>query len=103
MNSWMDRRSGPRRSLNSVIPIRVDAHSGRLLDVSDSGLRFELDWPANDQIPSAVTLFVGTQSVAVPVIVAWKLQEGNRPWVCGALVSADGKAAWRRLLPMLAE
>ena len=102
MKNWTDRRNGPRRSVNAVIPIRVGAQAGRLLDVSDVGLRFELDWPVDDDIPSTITLLVGFQSVALPVIVAWKLREGDRPLICGALVSEDGTAEWRRLLPTLA-
>ena len=101
MNDATDRRRRPRRSLNSVIPIRVGAHAGRLLDVSDMGLRFEVDWPAEDEIPSTLILLVGTQSVAVPVILAWKLREGARPWICGALVAADAKVEWQRLLTTL--
>ena len=84
-----------------TIPIYIGARAGRLLDVSDIGLRFELDWPAEDEIPSTMILAVGTQSVTVPVIVVWKLQEGDRPWICGALVSAHGRAEWRRLLATL--
>lgn len=101
MNDGTDRRRRSRRSLNSVVTIQVGAHVGRLLDVSDIGLRFEVDWPAEDQIPSTMTLVVGTQRVAIPVIVAWKLQEDDRPWICGALVSADAKAEWVRLLATL--
>jgi len=103
MSNWTDRRNGPRRLVSAIIPIRVGAQAGRLLDVSDVGLRFELDWPADDEVPSTITLLVGFQSVALPVIVAWKVRNSDRPWVCGALVSPEGRAEWRRLLPTLAE
>ena len=101
MKDATNRRSGPRRSLNSLVSIRVGPHSGRLLDVSDAGLRFELDWPADDEIPATMTLLLGISSVAIPVIVAWKSRQGDRPWTCGALVSSDGKAEWRRIVAML--
>src|SRR5688572_3586896 len=48
MNDATDRRAKPRRSLDTVIPIHVGAYAGRLLDVSDIGLRFELASPSED-------------------------------------------------------
>jgi hypothetical protein len=101
MNDEIDRRRSPRRSVNAIVPISIGAHVGRLLDVSDIGLRFELDWPAEDEVPSTLTLLIGTPSVAVPVVVAWKLREGDSPWICGALVATGGQAEWRRLLATL--
>src|SRR5687767_2286984 len=101
MNHPTERRSSPRRILDAVIPIHIGAHRGRLLDVSDIGLRFEVDWPAEDEIPATLTLLVGPQGAPVPVIVAWKLREGEHPWICGALVSPEGQAEWWRLLTTL--
>jgi len=86
------------RPLRTSIPIHVGDRTGRVLDVSRIGLRFELDWPPEDEVPSAMTLTIANPSVTVPVIVVWKLQEGRGPWICGAIVAADRRAEWRRLL-----
>ena len=101
MNEATDRRRSSRRSLNAIVPVHVGGHGGRLLDVSDIGLRFTVDWPAEDEIPSTATLLVGPQRVPVPVIVAWKVRDGDGPLMCGALVAAEGKGDWRRVLATL--
>ena len=44
------------------------------------------------QDPVDTGVAIATQRVAMQVVVAWKLQEGDRPRICGALVSADGRA-----------
>jgi hypothetical protein len=98
MEDWSDRRSGPRRPLISFVPIRIGPHSGRLLDMSDIGLRFELDAPAGAELRAATTVFLGRSSTAVPITVVWTSHEGDGPWICGALVAEHGRADWHAFL-----
>jgi hypothetical protein len=98
IDNWSDRRSAPRRPLISFIPISIGPHPGRLLDMSDIGLRFEVDAPADAEVRAATTVVLGKSGTAVPIAVVWTSHEGNGPWICGALVAEHGRAEWHMFL-----
>ena len=96
-----DRRRRPRTEPPPGVALHIGPYRGRLLDVSDVGLRFDVDCPPEAEIAASATVVVGEPSVAVPVTVVWTRREGTRPPICGALVAADGLAGWRQFLATL--
>lgn len=102
MDAGADRqRQAPRRPTPSVVAVRVGSYTGRLLDVSDVGMRFELDWPPDTEVPGTITVVIGDAGVAVPVRIVWTWHEVAKLRICGGMVAPDGVAEWRRFLSTL--
>ena len=92
------KRQSPRRSPRSVVALRIGADAGRLLDVSDLGLRFELDCPPRRDLPPTIAVVVAEHDVAVRVTVMWTRQQAPGVRICGGVVAADGIAQWQRFV-----
>lgn len=93
----IDTRAEPRRSL--LIPVTVTAGplTARLLDVSNSGVKLEVECAGGAELPASLTLrFPDEASVRVDVV--WKRGRNGTSWLCGAAVAHASQPQWRALL-----
>jgi CheY-like chemotaxis protein len=90
------RQRWPRKELSPTLSMHVGAASGRLMDVSYGGLKFELaDEPP--VLRSPVELDVPRADLRVPVAVVWSARGQGRASVFGASITAEPAyaAEWR--------
>ena len=98
MNVINNRRRLPRESPRVEVALRTGPYSGRVLDVSDVGLRFELDCPPETDFAAIETVVLGAPGVHVAVKVVWTRCEGTARPICGALVAERARVGWREFL-----
>ena len=91
------KRQVPRRPTRSPVPVRIGSYKGRLLDVSEFGLRFAVNSPPDRDVPVTVTVVVGEPGSAVPVRVVWTSYEAGMR-LCGCLIAPHGLQEWRRFV-----
>ena len=90
-----------RKPLASAIPISANQLSGRLMDVSDGGMRLEIDSGGVD-LPSTLAVSLPREDRSFQVDVMWKFHKGSGVWLCGAAVAeGDARRAWREFVDTL--
>lgn len=90
-------RRWPRKRLTTELPAQVDHAAVRILDVSYGGVGFAADDAPALAPESTFQIRLPSAAVSVNVRVVWQ-QAKDTSWVCGAMITAEGLAAWRELV-----
>ena len=98
---FTDTRRAPRKPVTTGIAVRVGQETARVLDVSESGVRLEVQSAASAGGPTSLTLVFVESGVSVPVDVVWKRQTDEMTWVCGATIVRGVESQWRTLVGSL--
>lgn len=98
---FLAARRWARRTVAAGCTAFVEQWPARVLDVSDGGVRLEVERGPGTWLPVSFRLMLPDAGLSVPVDVVWKRRRGDRTWVCGAAVSDEHRRAWRRLLDAL--
>jgi CheY-like chemotaxis protein len=99
---FISARRWPRTPVTAAISMSVGETPARLLNVSDTGARLQVECLAGAELPPALTLTFPAASLAVPVDVVWKRLQDSSTWLCGVTIRPDGQEQWRVLLQSLA-
>jgi CheY-like chemotaxis protein len=94
-------RRWARRAMPAGCHVLVEHWPARVLDVSDGGVRLEVERGPGAWLPLSFRLTVPESGKAVPVEVVWKRRRGDHTWICGASVAEEHRRAWRQLIAML--
>ena len=94
-------RQSPRTPLTPPIPLSVNETTGRLLDVSDSGARLQVEGAVGGDLPLTLSLAVVPSGVRVPAVVVWERRVSDTVWECGVLVPADAQPHWKTSVEFL--
>lgn len=94
-------RAELRRPVTTPVSMSVGPLAARLLDVSDTGVKLEVDCVAGVELPASLTLRFVDSDASVRVDVVWKRGKGDATWLCGAVVAHASKPQWRALLNTL--
>jgi len=97
------RQRWPRKPVSDRIAMRVGTETGRLMDVSYGGLRFELS-DESAVLRSPVQLDFPRADLTLPADVVWSTRRSeDRACVFGASISAEplSVAAWRAFVDRL--
>jgi hypothetical protein len=92
-------RRWTRHRLSTPWGISVNGASGRLLDFSGGGARFEVG-DFGEGLPHTITLAVPGMSQPIHLELVWKVQL-RETWLCGGAVSEQdesAKGAWRNFV-----
>ncbi len=88
-------RRWTRKRVVGELPARVKDSPARVLDISYGGVRFEIERPADGEIPASFDFTIPASALSVQVDLVWKSRSGERNWLCGAVVSEANQAATR--------
>ncbi len=95
-------RRWERKRLASELPAQVDRAAVRIMDVSYGGMRFAADHPPRVAPESTLEISIPSAAVSLNVRVIWQ-QAKDAMWVCGAMITDEGLAAWREVVDRTAE
>ncbi|OFW38075.1 MAG: hypothetical protein A3F70_09955 [Acidobacteria bacterium RIFCSPLOWO2_12_FULL_67_14] len=95
------RRAAPRRRLVIPVAIRVVDKPGRVLDVSERGVGFEVGVSRDGALPPDVVLNFVSIGQSVTAKLVWTLERDESTWICGASITDDALPRWRALLQTL--
>jgi hypothetical protein len=90
-------RKSPRKRVDTDVRVQ-GAAAARVLDVSNEGLRLQIERTSGAWLPLAFEIAFLTTDVTVPVNVVWKRRVAEGCWMCGAAVWPDHQDAWRALV-----
>jgi CheY-like chemotaxis protein len=94
-------RQSPRRPLTPPLPLQVGETIGRLLDVSDSGARLQVERTVGAGLPPTLSLAVIPSGARVAAEVVWKRRVSDTVWECGVTVPPDAHRHWKTWLESL--
>lgn len=94
-------RRWARRAMPADCHVLVEQWPARVIDVSDGGVRLEVQRGPGAWLPLSFRLMVPESGKAVPVDVVWKRRRGDHTWICGAAVAEEHRRAWRQLVAAL--
>jgi DNA-binding response OmpR family regulator len=97
----IDTRAEPRRPLTTPVSVSAGPLAARVLEVSNRGVKLEVDCGAGVELPSSLTLRFVDHDASVRVEVAWKRGKSDNVWLCGAIVAHASEPQWRALLNTL--
>jgi CheY-like chemotaxis protein len=92
-------RRWPRKRVDGRLPALIADRTARIIDVSEGGLRFELERQSAHALPS--TFAVTMADVSVLVDLVWTAPNQEDSWICGAAIAAGQDAAalsWQRVV-----
>ena len=95
------RRAAPRRRLVIPVAIRVVDKPGRVLDVSERGVGFEVGVSSDGALPPDVVINFVSIGQSVTAKLIWTLERDESTRICGASIADDALARWRALLRTL--
>jgi len=87
-----------RKPLTRPLTAWVHDQPVRILDVSDGGLRLELERRPKERLPQSLSMTVPTSNLAIEVNVVWQKPSGESGWLCGATIPETSQPAWRELV-----
>jgi len=96
-------RRWERKRLASELPAQVDHAAVRIVDVSYGGMRFAADQPPRVAPESTFQISIPSAAVSLNVRVVWQRAKEDAGWVCGAMITDEGLAAWREVVDRTAE
>ena len=96
-------RRWERKRLASELPAQVDQAAVRIVDVSYGGMRFAADHPPRVAPESTFEISIPSAAVSLNVRVVWQQAKVDAGWVCGAMITDEGLAAWREVVDRTAE
>jgi DNA-binding response OmpR family regulator len=97
----INTRAEPRRPVTIPVSVNAGSLAARLLDVSNKGVKLEVDCLVGVELPASLTLRFGEDDASVGVDVVWKRGKNDATWLCGAVVAHASKPQWRALLNTL--
>lgn len=100
---FISARRWPRTPVSTAIPVLVGALPARLVDVSESGARLQVQCLVGAGLPPTLTVVFPTADLTVPVDVAWKRRQDDTTWICGVTIHDDAQPQWWVLAQSLAE
>jgi DNA-binding response OmpR family regulator len=96
-------RRWERKRLASELPAQVDQAAVRIVDVSYGGMRFAADRAPGVAPESTFQISIPSAAVSLNVRVVWQRAKDDAGWVCGAMITDEGLAAWREVVDRTAE
>jgi len=96
-------RRWQRKRLASELPAQVDHAAVRIVDVSYGGMRFAADHPPRVAPESTFQISIPSAAVSLNVRVIWQQAKDDASWICGAMITDEGMAAWREVVDRTAE
>jgi CheY-like chemotaxis protein len=93
-----ERRRSTRRRITADLPVEANAMPARILDLSEQGMRLEIQRPLVVALPPSLRLVFPVYALTVDVDVVWSAKDASGRWQCGASVGADANPDWARLL-----
>jgi len=97
----INTRAEPRRPVTIPVSVNAGSLAARLLDVSNRGVKLEVECLVGVELPASLTLRFGEDDASVGVDVVWKRGKNDSSWLCGAVVAHASEPQWRALLNTL--